>query len=137
MAQVIDASVAVAWCVPSQGTVLSNIALTAVYATGGHVPAQFWFEVVHSLDRTTRRGLITKAAVEDFLLDLTDLSLTFDAAYTGEGILSVRKLAQQYHLSIYDASYLELSLRLGVPLATHDRPLARAAEAAGVVLFTN
>ena len=136
MAQVIDASVAVAWCVPTQATELSEGALAAVIDSGGHVPGQFWFEVVHSLDRAERRNLVGRDAIEEFLVDLVDLPLTIHAAYTAEGMIVLRKLAQQHRLNVYDASYLELATRLRLPLATKDVSLARAAESAGTALFT-
>ena len=41
-------------------------------------------------------------------------------------------LARQYDLSVYDASYLELAIRLAVPLATQDGALAAAATKAGL-----
>ncbi len=44
-------------------------------------------------------------------------------------------LARRHGLSSYDASYLELALRTGVPLATLDTDLARAARKAGVRRF--
>jgi predicted nucleic acid-binding protein len=137
MAQIIDASVAIAWCVPTQATELSEGALAAVTERGGHVPAQFWFEVVHGLDRAERRDLIARTAIEEFLLDLVDLPLTIHAAYTAEAMLNLRKLAHQHRLNIYDASYLELSIRLRHPLATQDGSLARAAKLAGASLFVS
>ena len=45
------------------------------------------------------------------------------------------QLARRYKLSAYDASYLELSLRSGLPLATLDEDLQKAARKAGVVRF--
>ena len=45
------------------------------------------------------------------------------------------RLAQLYRLSSYDAAYLELALRLKLPLATIDQPLAKAAGLAGLTLF--
>lgn len=137
MAQVIDASVAIAWCVPSQATDLSRSAIRAATERGGHVPPQFWFEVVHGLDQAERRNLVGRTAIEEFLIDLASLPLTIHPAYTAEGMISLRRLAQQRRLSIYDASYLELSVRTGFPLATRDAPLARAAVAAGAALFTS
>ena len=136
MAQIIDASVAVAWCVPTQATELSDAALAAVIDSGGHVPAQFWFELVHSLDRAERRNLVRRDAIEEFLADLVGLPLMIHAAYTAAEMIVLRKLAQRHHLNVYDASYLELATRLHLPLATKDVSLARAAKSAGTGLFT-
>jgi hypothetical protein len=43
-------------------------------------------------------------------------------------------LARRYTLTAYDAAYLELALRLRLPIATLDRRLQRAAKAAGAAL---
>jgi predicted nucleic acid-binding protein len=45
------------------------------------------------------------------------------------------QLARRYKLSAYDASYLELALRRGIPLATLDEDLQKAAKKAGVKKF--
>lgn len=44
-------------------------------------------------------------------------------------------LARKHQLSTYDASYLDLALRKGLPLATQDKALIRAAADCGVALF--
>ncbi len=41
------------------------------------------------------------------------------------------KLALQYRLTVYDTAYLDLGLRTGFPIATVDKALIRAMEAAG------
>ena len=43
-------------------------------------------------------------------------------------------LARKYQLTVYDAAYLELSLRAGIALATLDAQLEHAARAEGVAL---
>jgi predicted nucleic acid-binding protein len=48
----------------------------------------------------------------------------------------VLALARQHALSAYDAAYLELALRLSLPLATLDRRLQAAATAAGVAIYS-
>jgi predicted nucleic acid-binding protein len=54
---------------------------------------------------------------------------------SGEGVFDrVFKLAEQYNLTIYDAGYLELAIREGLPLATLDNDLRKAARASGVPL---
>jgi hypothetical protein len=45
-------------------------------------------------------------------------------------------LARTYQLSAYDAAYLELAIRRGLPLACNDGKLKTAAAAVGVVLFS-
>jgi predicted nucleic acid-binding protein len=136
LAQVIDASVAVGWCVKSQSTALSEGALKAVRADGGFVPPQFWFEVLHAIARAERRGSVTTETIEKFLDAMPDLPLTMDGGHECPGMVGLFHLARRYRLNIYDVSYLELALRLDLPLATRDVALARAAEQAGAKLFT-
>ena len=38
-------------------------------------------------------------------------------------------------MTVYDAAYLELALRLGLPLASRDAKLCKAAAGLGVVLL--
>jgi predicted nucleic acid-binding protein len=44
----------------------------------------------------------------------------------------VSELAAEHNLSVYDAAYLELALRRGLPLASRDAGLNRAAQRCGV-----
>ncbi len=45
------------------------------------------------------------------------------------------RAARDHRLSAYDAAYLELAQRTGLPLATLDLTLAKAAAAAGVAVL--
>ncbi|HVK18281.1 MAG TPA: type II toxin-antitoxin system VapC family toxin [Fimbriiglobus sp.] len=47
----------------------------------------------------------------------------------------VLDLARRHNLTEYDAAYLELAARTGLPLATLDNKLKSAAPAAGVALY--
>lgn len=62
------------------------------------------------------------------------LPLMTDAQFGLDTVQHLHALGQTYSLSAYDAAYLELAKRRGLTLATIDRPLARAARAAGVPL---
>jgi predicted nucleic acid-binding protein len=53
----------------------------------------------------------------------------------GRALTTVLNLARSKALSAYDASYLELATRRGVPLATKDDALAKAAQRMGVTLL--
>jgi predicted nucleic acid-binding protein len=58
-----------------------------------------------------------------------------DDEHFGHIFGDVHRLAIEHGLSGYDAAYLELAIRKGLPLATLDEDLQKAAQAAGVDLF--
>jgi predicted nucleic acid-binding protein len=49
---------------------------------------------------------------------------------------AVMTASRSRRLSAFDAAYLELALRLALPLATIDATLSRAAATAGVPIYT-
>jgi predicted nucleic acid-binding protein len=63
------------------------------------------------------------------------MDIEVDAATFSHALSHTLQLARRYSLSAYDASYLELALRLGLPLATLDEDLQKAASKAGVKRF--
>lgn len=75
-----------------------------------------------------RRGRITQSDAKVFLRSLGRLPIRLDFEFVEADIM---RLARSYGLSAYDAAYLELAVRLGLPLATLDARLAQAAIAAG------
>ena len=81
-----------------------------------------------------RRGRINAAQQAEFLERLRLLPIRIEhrpAVWLGQQILP---LARAYRLTAYDAAYLELAIREGLPLATLDSDLRNAAAAAGVAL---
>jgi len=66
---------------------------------------------------------------------LAGLAIEPDPATFENALSSTLQLARRYGLSAYDASYLELALRAGLPLATLDGDLVQVARKAGVRLF--
>jgi predicted nucleic acid-binding protein len=96
------------------------------------VPAVWWFEVRNLLVAGERHGRMNPAGTAEFLADLERLSIRLDHAPVSAAVLA---LARLHRLTVYDAAYLELALRVDAPLATFDKKLAAAAEAAGVQLI--
>jgi predicted nucleic acid-binding protein len=131
---IVDSSIATAWCSRSQATPISDAAFEAAIEHGALVPAHFALEVANSLWQLERRGKITAAAVDEFFALLARLMIEVDTATSvvQHALLSV---ARQHDLTVYDAAYLELALRTGLPLATRDGALARATREAGATLF--
>jgi predicted nucleic acid-binding protein len=60
------------------------------------------------------------------------LRIHADATTVSRSLTDVLNLARRHRLSSYDASYLELALRTGLPLATLDADLAKAARKSGL-----
>ena len=80
--------------------------------------------------------MISRIEIDERTRLLSDLSIVIDRPLDAADMLGLELMARRYSLSIYDASYLELALRMKAPLVTRDLTLARAAKAAGATLFT-
>jgi predicted nucleic acid-binding protein len=87
--------------------------------------------------RAEAKGLLAEAQSKAFLEMLSNVPIRGDGASFTQALGSILDLARRYRLSSYDASYLELALRAGLPLATLDADLAKAARKAGVKRFTH
>lgn len=131
--RVIDASVVAAWILPDEDNEAARSWVG--YEPGQSLIAPFHFpaEMANVILVAIRRRRITELQAALFREKVAALALEIDAV--GQGSLQVRTplLAQTHGLTIYDALYLELALRLNLPLATFDRELRRAAEAEGVM----
>ncbi len=130
---VLDASVALAWCFSDEGDATTAQALHALYDGEAMVPPVWALEVSNVLVMAERHGRLSRSACDRFLHLLTKLPITIDTSCTIS--TSIMDFARSYRLSCYDASYLELAVRLGWPLATQDAALRLAASKAGVPVF--
>jgi predicted nucleic acid-binding protein len=126
---VLDASVAVAWCFEDESTSAAWALLDRLRTAPGHVPELWALEIGNILLGAEKRRRITQARTVEFLGILGDLSIRVDPDLPGRAFRDVLPLARERRLTTYDATYLELAMRLGLPLATKDKALARAATA--------
>lgn len=85
--------------------------------------------------KAQRTSSINADKVHGFLEDLRSLDITVDDESFGHIFGDVHRLAVEHGLRAYDAAYLELAIRKGLPLAILDEDLQKAAPAAGVSLF--
>jgi predicted nucleic acid-binding protein len=123
---VLDASVAGCWAFDDEDHPVAALALERLRRDEALVPSVWWFEVRNVLIVNERRGRITERDTAAFLRGLSRLGVAVDRSPDEAVVLS---LARRHRLSVHDASYLELSLREALPLATLDAELARAARA--------
>ncbi len=131
MSLVLDASVALAWLLGEAPTSLSIHARQALIDGVLHAPAIWPLEVANGLLIQARRQRIGWEDCAAGLQQATALPVQVDG---GDAVIAcgpVAALARERELTIYDASYVELALRLDLPLATLDGRLRRAAAAAG------
>ena len=129
---VLDASVTAAWCFADETTAYSETVLEMLAAGEALAPATWPLEVANVLVMAERRKRITLAKTTSFLQLLAGLAVSLDAAGAAQTFDNVLSLAREQGLSTYDAAYLELAIRKGLPLATLDTDLKKAARAVGV-----
>ena len=128
-----DSSVGLAWVHFSQATPETNGLLAEARAgTPVVVPALWFAEVANGLLVLKRRGKLTTAELKSCLLNIDSMSLTVDEPSIRAAVRGTPDLADAHGLTLYDATYLEAAIRLGLGLATRDVPLKRAAKACGV-----
>lgn len=133
---VLDASVTVAWCFEDERTPHVEALLKRLFVSPAIVPQLWPFEVANVLAMATRKGRVTQAERSRFLGMLITSPVTIDHSKSPLAFRDVLPLAETHRLTVYDAAYLELALRRGLPLATLDKALAAAAaSAAGVPLL--
>ena len=121
-----------AWVFADEATPETDRLRESLIGGTAFVPALWPIEVGNVLLVATRRGRITRDEWTKLRNSLKALPVEIEFVSAGRVWDAVLTLADQHGLSVYDAMYLELALRMQLPLATLDRRLAAAAIAAGI-----
>ena len=130
---VVDASIAVAWIHPGQATARTDALLEALESgASAHAPALWPVEVANALLSLERRAKLTRPERLAALSCLRDLPVELDDEMARLAFTGLSSLATDQKLSVYDAAYLELALRLHLPLASTDGTLRGAATRRGL-----
>jgi len=124
---VIDNSVVMAWCFQDQINKYTDKILDRLESSTAYAPAIWPLEVGNVLLVAERKKVLTKADVTRFLSLLQGLPIIVEQESPSRMFADILALAREYHLLTYDASYLDLAMRLGLPLATQDSALVKAA----------
>jgi predicted nucleic acid-binding protein len=132
---VIDASVALAWCFADEATPATSALLDRFESEHAEVPSLWHLELANALLVGARNGRIAPARTSEFTALVNGLPIVVDEQTPSLALDSVLNLAQKAGLSVYDASHLELAMRRGLPLATKDGDLGKAARRVGVPLL--
>jgi len=135
MAFVLDASMTMTWCFDDESTPASEAILDRLRDDEAHVPPVWLLEVANVLVVAERRRRIAPSEAVRFTQTLRALPIYIDDGHKMEAIAPLLEVARHYGLSAYDASYLELAMTTGFPLATGDARLKSAAISAGVLVI--
>lgn len=135
MSLVLDASVTLAWAFEDEGGEYAASVLHALHGAEAVVASHWGLEVTNGLLVAERRNRIDPEAAARFIRQLLALPIVIEPASRSLPFTSTYRFARTRNLSSYDAGYLEVAVRLGLPLATLDRPLLAAAEAERVRRF--
>ena len=132
---VLDASVTMAWCFDDEATPETWALLDRLAAEGAIVPGLWTLEVGNILAQAERRNRTTAARVRQFVEQLETLPIRVDDETASRALGDILTLARAEKLTTYDAAYLELAMRRGLPLATRDYELQGSANRNGVELL--
>jgi len=131
---VVDASVALAWCFRDEATDGTRRLLEELQTGAAVVPVLWHLEVANVLGLAERRHRITAADSAQLIDLISALEILIDEEAPGRAFAQVLDLARSERLTAYDATYLELAMRIGLPLATKDNDLGAAAQRLGIEL---
>ena len=135
MAFVLDASLALAWSFDDEAEPASDLDIGLVSRDQAIAPSVWAMEVANALVIAERRGRLTRSESTRLATALAALGVEVEPISAQRALSSVLDFARDYELTSYDASYLELAARQGIPLASIDQRLRNAAARAGVELI--
>lgn len=130
---VLDCSVTISWCFKDECKPDVTKVLYALEEAEALVPFIWAYEVCNVLTSAEKKKRISATDSTRFLSILTELPITIDEK--GDVMKDILVLARHHGISAYDAAYLELSLRYGIPLATLDKGLITALKNSGIDRF--
>ena len=135
MSLVLDSSVTLAWIYSAETTAQISAVFERVIESGAWVPALWRLEVANVLEMGVRKRRSSASFRDAALADLAQLPIAVDPETDRQAWGPTAKLAARHRLTVYDAAYLELARRRGLPLATLDQDLRAAADAEDVPLL--
>jgi len=135
MSLVLDSSATLAWVYTDETTESIREVFERVNESGAWVTALWRFEVGNVLEMGIRKGRHDVTFRDSTFADLALLPIHLDPETDRHAWSATARLAERHRLTTYDAAYLELAQRRGLPLASLDRDLQAAAESEGVVVL--
>jgi len=132
---VLDASLALAWHFEDEISEYADRVLDRLGEDPAVVPSLWALEIANALVVAERRGRLSPAGVARAAELFLEVPISIHEVAPQSALGPVLDLARTHGMTTYDAAYLELAMREGLPLATEDEALRAAAERVGVPLL--
>lgn len=132
---IIDYSLAMSWCFGDEARPESTQVQNRLATEAAIVPSHWHLEVANVLVMAEKRNRISSTDSAQFLALLSTLDIQVDHETASFAFDRLPPLCRTHGLTSYDAAYLELALRLGLPLASLDDDLRKAAASVSVALL--
>lgn len=126
VACIVDNSVVVAWLYPGQATQYTERLLERSGSSTLHASFIWPAEFANAASVMVKRGILTDELGAEMIRMVDAFDLVVDR--TPADLRQIYQISRRYGLSAYDASYLELAIRLKLPLATRDAALKKASQ---------
>ncbi len=132
---VLDSSVTLSWYFADEANRYADDVAARLPQVQALVPALWHLEIANAVLMGERRKRSTVSQATTWLAFLSSLPITVDGETMARAWAETLNLARAHNLTTYDAAYLELALRLGLPIATLDNNLKAACGAVGIPIF--
>ncbi len=133
---VIDNSVVMSWCFKDETNKYADAILHRLSEATAFVPSIWPLEVVNVLLVAERKKRLSEADSARFITLLTKLPIVVEVDHPEKSMKALLSFARANSLSSYDASYLDLAMKSGYPIATSDKKLIRAARKIDVPILS-
>ena len=132
---VVDNSVVMAWCFADEENDYADFVLGSLEDNVAIVPAIWPLEIGNVLVVAERRQRLSEADSVRFLSLVKNLPISVEQETPNRMMKEILAIARYHQLSTYDASYLDLAMRMGLPIATLDKALKNAANKVKVPIY--
>lgn len=135
---VLDNSVSMRWLLASEKASDQKYAekvLNSMMEADALIPNLWHLEAISVLLGAEKRDEISLGEIERFISQLENLPIHVDPLTANQAFSRTLVLSREYKISSYDASYLELAMREGLPLSSLDKKLVKAAKKAEVEIY--
>jgi len=132
---VLDASLTGAWLFTTRANQYTSDVFFKIHHQPAVVPGSWTLHLATICRIGEHQGLKSSREVDLFLNRLPTLKILVEEDTAARAFSDILLVSRSFNINVDDAAYIELAIRLSLPLATIDPSLSRAATAAGVTLF--